>query len=300
MAHFALVTAFTSNVYAGNPAAVVFLDPHLALDVLGKIARNFNQPAISIVSPTSDTSDNDRTIVRHIRYLSSNAKEMAICGHGTLAAAKVLFSQLESGQQNVDTIRFQCVSGATLIAIKREDGFIEIELPSGVPVNISSEEEARLKPFVDKAFGRDVSIKGIRRGGPGTYHGYLLIEIDEKENLGSSIIDSTALMGTGYMVHIFTSSATNTDDLFVSRMFAPTMLLEGEDPVCGTAHCVLTPYWCEKRGIPPGQEVNAKQLSARGGHIRAVWDNVNERVKLRGQAAIFATGQFETGISSDT
>lgn len=76
-------------------------------------------------------------------------------------------------------------------------------------------------------------------------------------------------------------------------MFSPIMLIEGEDPVCGSAHCLLTPYWCEKYGIPPGQEVSARQLSARGGHIRAVWDDVGGTVKLRGQATIFATGKFE-------
>lgn len=167
-ANFALVSAFTSNVYNGNPAAVVFLDPHLPLDVLEKIARNFNQPAASIVSPTSDISDNDRTtVVRHIRYIASGSRELPICGHATLAAAKVLFTQLG---QNVDTICFKCVSGATLTAIKREDGFIGIELPSAVPVNVSSEEEARLSLLVNKAFGRDVLIKAIRRGGPGVYH----------------------------------------------------------------------------------------------------------------------------------
>jgi predicted PhzF superfamily epimerase YddE/YHI9 len=99
---------------------------------------------------------------------------------------------------------------------------------------------------------------------------------------------------TGYIVNIFTSSATNTDDLFVSRMFSPTMLLDGEDPVCGSAHCLLTPYWCEKYGIAPGQEVNAKQVSARGGNIRAIWNDVSGTVKLRGQAVIFATGQLQT------
>ena len=105
---------------------------------------------------------------------------------------------------------------------------------------------------------------------------------------------------TGYIVNIFTSSATNTNDLFVSRMFAPTMLLEGEDPVCGSAHCLLTPYWSEKYGIAPGQEINAKQLSARGGNIRAIWDDVGRTVTLRGQGAIFAAGQFQTGILPDT
>ena len=177
-AHFALVTTFTSNVYAGNPAAIVFLDPSLPQDVLGKIASNFNQPVTSIVSSTSDTSDNDKTITRHIRYMVSNGNELGICGHGTLAAAKVLFAELGPEQENVDTIHFRCFSGARLVATKREDGFIEIECPSsGVPVNVSSEEETRLTSLVNKAFGREVLIKGIRCGGPGAYHQCKYIQV---------------------------------------------------------------------------------------------------------------------------
>ena len=175
--HFAFVTAFTTDVYAGNPAAVVFLDPHLPLDVLGNIARNFNQPVTSIVSSTSDTSDNEKTITRYIRFLTPSGKEIMLCGHGTLAAAKVLFTQLGPGQDNVDTIHFRCVSGARLVAVKREDRFIEIELPSGVPVKVSSEEEARLTSFVNKAFGREVLINSIRRGGPGVYHYCKFIQV---------------------------------------------------------------------------------------------------------------------------
>ena len=169
-AHFALVTAFATNVYAGNPAAIVFLDPHLPPNLLGKIAKNFKQPITAIVSPTSDTSDSDKTITRHIRFMVPNGEEVALCGHGTLAAAKALFTQLEPGQENVDTIHFQCVSGGTLIAIKREEGFIEIEFPSGVLVKVSIEEGTRLTTLVNKSFGREVLIKSIRRGGPGVYH----------------------------------------------------------------------------------------------------------------------------------
>ena len=178
-AHFALITAFTTNasVYAGNTAAIVFLDPLLPLDVLGKIARNFNQPITTIVSPTSDTSDNDKSITRHVRHMMPNGKEIAICGHGTLAASKILFTQLGPGQENVDTIHFRCVSGARLVAIKREDGFIEIELPSGVLVEVRSEEESRLTSVVNKAFGREVLIKSIKRGGTGVYNDCKYIQV---------------------------------------------------------------------------------------------------------------------------
>lgn len=99
-------------------------------------------------------------------------------------------------------------------------------------------------------------------------------------------------VSTGYVVNILTTSATNTDHLFVSRAFSSILPL-GEDPVCGSAHCLLTPYWCEKHGIA-GQEISAKQVSERGGDIRAVWDDIRGTVKLSGQAAIFATGQLQT------
>ena len=127
--HFALVTtAFTTNVYAGNPAAVTcrrFLGSSSTIRCTWNIARNFNQPITSIVSSTSDTSDNlnDKPITRHIRrrFMVSNGKleKSALCGpsHGTLSAAKVLFTQLGPGQENVDTIHFRCVSGGRLVAI---------------------------------------------------------------------------------------------------------------------------------------------------------------------------------------
>lgn len=99
-------------------------------------------------------------------------------------------------------------------------------------------------------------------------------------------------MDTGYLVNAITTCATNTEDLFVSRVFIPGMLSEGEDSVCGSAHCLLTPYWCEKLGIRSGEQITAKQVSPRGGDIQAVWDDDRGTVKLRGQAAIFATGQI--------
>ena len=77
----------------------------------------------------------------------------------------------------MDTIHFQCVSGARLVAIKREAGFIETELPSDVLVKVSSLEETRLTSFVNKAFGREVLIKCIRRGGPGVYHHCKYIQV---------------------------------------------------------------------------------------------------------------------------
>ena len=140
-----------------------------------------------------------------------------------------------------------------------------------------------------------------------------MYELDESENLGTSDIDGSALvremnkyplvhlddittplqLDNGYIVNIFTTASSNTDEIFVSRMFAPSMApLPGEDPVCGSAHGVIAPYWYTKRGITSGNEVKAKQVSKRGGDLRVVWERDAGRVRLRGQSVILATGNL--------
>lgn len=100
-------------------------------------------------------------------------------------------------------------------------------------------------------------------------------------------------LDNGYIVNIFTAASSNTDEIFVSRMFAPSMItLPGEDHVCGSAHGVMAPYWYTKRGIIPGHEVKAKQVSERGGYLRVIWEKGAGRVRLRGQSVILATGNL--------
>jgi predicted PhzF superfamily epimerase YddE/YHI9 len=108
-------------------------------------------------------------VVKYLaRFYVSNGKEVPICGHGTLAASKLVFSMPATQAANVHTIQYttgELTGGATLIATKWEDEFIQIDLPSTVPGHVSDEEKARLKTHVDKAFGRDVKINDIKTGG---------------------------------------------------------------------------------------------------------------------------------------
>ena len=161
---FALVSAFTSKPFGGNPAAVVFVDPSLPVD-LGGLAGNFNQPMLCCVSPTSLPSDDKKIVVRGVRFFVPNGKEMPICGHATLAAAKVLFEQPAIIATGAHTIHFKTSNGNTLKAVKLEDGFIEIDLPSAVLGVLSADEKSKLKTSVDKAFGRNVVIHDIKSGG---------------------------------------------------------------------------------------------------------------------------------------
>lgn len=164
---FHLVAAFTSSPYGGNPAAVVFLDVSSPKDLLGKISQNLNQPIITFISPDPVPSTDPQVLKYLARFYVSNGKEVPICGHGTLAASELIFS-MPTTQAAIHTIQYttgELTGGATLIATKWEDGFIQIDLPSTVPGHVSDEEKARLKTHVDKAFGRDVKINDIKTGG---------------------------------------------------------------------------------------------------------------------------------------
>lgn len=165
---FHLVAAFTSSPFGGNPAAVVFLDATSPTDILGKISQNFNQPITAFISPDPAPSADPQVLKYLIRFYVSNGTEIPICGHGTLAASKLIFSTPATQAANVHTIQYtagELTGGATLIATKWENDFIQIDLPSTVPGHISDEEKARLKTHVDKAFGRDVRIIDIKTGG---------------------------------------------------------------------------------------------------------------------------------------
>ncbi|KAJ3501445.1 hypothetical protein NLJ89_g9337 [Agrocybe chaxingu] len=290
-AQFFLVTAFSSSAFGGNPAGIVFLDTTLPPDYLGKIAQTLNQPMISVVSPVPLPSDNLKATAYSVRFFATSGKEVQICGHGTLAAAKVIFELPEVASSEVDTIHFKNLYGNTLTAVKRENGFVELKIPSTVPGDVSDEEKARLKVYVDKAFGRDVKITDMKTGGS-VYSSYIMTEIDENENLAGSSIDPNTLIGNGYTVNIFTSASSSSDEEFVSRMISPGMVPGGEDHVCGSAHGTLTPYWHSKRGIKPGVEVKARPVSPRGGELRVTLDDVAGSVILKGQATVFATGQL--------
>ena len=166
-APFSLVAAFANDPSAGNPAAIVFLDTSLALEELGKIARNLNQPMLVVVSPHSVPSEHDPKVeCRSLRFiLPKGDYEVPICGHGTLAAAKAVFDLPELAASGKEIIHFKNSYGNTLEATKTKDGWIEIAIPSAVPGEIDVDEKRRLKAFVDRAFGRDVKVNDIKTGG---------------------------------------------------------------------------------------------------------------------------------------
>ncbi|KJA25477.1 hypothetical protein HYPSUDRAFT_53038 [Hypholoma sublateritium FD-334 SS-4] len=293
-APYALVTAFTTNPFGGNPAAVVFLDTAaVSNDDLGKIAANLNQPVLSVLTPEPLPSSEERVLVYNVRFILTSGREIPLCGHGTMAASKALFALPEVQAKGTHTVHFKTISGATLKAVELADGFIEIELPVADIQSASPEVQTTVKSHLDKAFGRDVRVKDIKVGTGSTYDAYVLVELDVGENLGGSTLDGEQLRGNGFRVNVITTQSPTPDVAFVSRMFAPTAVEgTGEDHVCGSAHGLLVPFWSSKLGIAPGEEIKAKQVSARGGDLRVVWEKEAGTFRLRGQCVTLASGEL--------
>ncbi|KAF9556403.1 Diaminopimelate epimerase-like protein [Agrocybe pediades] len=270
---FYLLTAFTSSPFAGNPAAVVIVDTEAyPSETYAKISATLSQPMTAFVSPSNLPSEEAGTIVRSVRYIVSTGYEIPICGHATLAVGKALFDMPDIAQSNLD------------------GGFYQIRLPSTIPGTIADAEKARLKALVDKAFGRDVAVVDIKTGGE-TYSRYVLVELDASEDLAGSAVNAQELVPNGFSVNVFTRASTDPEEMCISRMFAPIAVPSpSEDPVCGSAHAVMAPYWHMKDNLTPGKEVKAKQVSARGGDLRVVWDSAENTVKLGGQCAVFVSG----------
>jgi len=289
-ASFSLVAAFSTSPFGGNPAAVIFLDPkNTPEDTLAGIARNVNQPMTAFISPSQLSPENDTIAVYDIRYFAANGVEVSLCGHATLAAAKVLFSQ--TGMASISVLQFHTHMEGVVAAKRIEDGRVEIEFPTGTTTELSDQEKSRITPLINKAFGWEVVINYLGASGP-PYEHALLIELEEKENLAECKVDAEAFRDTGYIINVVTTASSSVDETFVSRMFSPTMIPGGEDPVCGSAHCVLTPYWYQKQRIASGKSIKAKQVSARGGDLLLTWDEAAKSIKLVGESTVIGVGDL--------
>ena len=97
---------------------------------------------------------------------------------------------------------------------------------------------------------------------------------------------------TGYEINAVTTSSSSGNEAFVSRIFSPTMISNGEDQVCGTAHCVMGPYWYQKQGVLSEKSVQARQVSPRGGDLILRWDEEAKRMKLFGESTIIGVGDL--------
>ncbi|MCL7944113.1 PhzF family phenazine biosynthesis protein [Marinobacter sp. ATCH36] len=256
------VDAFTSDVFAGNPAAVMPLEEWLPDDTLLALAMENNLSETAFFVPLPAEADADF----HIRWFTPTV-EVPLCGHATLASAWVIFNKL--GWKH-SQIRFQSKSGPLGVE-QTDDGWLALDFP-----NLSFEQ--RPTPGL---------IQEALDGTPDTSFfvpndtNYMVV-LNDEATVKAAQPDIRKLKELGNQGVIITAPGKDCD--FVSRYFAPGAGID-EDPVTGSIHSVLVPYWAEQLGKTT---LLAKQVSARGGVLRC--ELKSDRVAIAGQAAFYMEG----------
>jgi PhzF family phenazine biosynthesis protein len=256
--NFFQVDAFTSRAFSGNPAAVLLLKKPCAKDRMQAVAAE-NQLSETAFVWRSDES-------HAIRWFTPTT-EVALCGHATLAAAHVLFSEMDVNQ---DQLTFTSASGPLTVA-RHHDGYL-LNFPSLAPDPVLPD------PLLWSALGLDQHY-------PCFLNGDLMVVLSHESQIQAMTPDFQRLASLPFRGVIVTAPGVAVD--FVSRFFGPAVGIN-EDPVTGSAHCLLAPYW----GKTLGKDVlRARQLSARGGAVTCHLLG-NQRVGLWGQAVTVIRGEF--------
>lgn len=250
------IDAFSRTAFSGNPAAVCPLETWLPDTVMQAIAAENN------LAETAFFVENDGRY--GLRWFTPVC-EVDLCGHATLASACVLFNSLNL---RGDSIRFDTKSGE-LIVRRDGDRFI-MDFPARTPGPI--EPDPLLVPALG---GKPVEILAARD---------YLVRYQSEAEVRALSPDMEALKRIDRFAFIVTAPGTNCD--FVSRFFAPGKGIP-EDPVTGSAHCTLIPYWADKLGKTL---LRAHQVSQRGGELFCRM--TGDRVEIGGHAALFLEGQI--------
>lgn len=254
------IDAFTDTVFGGNPAAVIILDEWLDSDVMQKIAQENNLAETAFIVQNNS--------IFEIRWFTPET-EVDLCGHATLASAYVLFNYHGYPE---NTLHFHSYRSGKLSVQKAQDGYMVLDFPTDDIVAIQGLDE------INKAIGLTPqrTIKGKTD--------YLLIYNSQQEieeiSPNFHLLDQLDCRG------VIVSAPGETVD-FVSRFFSPQCGIP-EDPVTGSAHTTLTPYWSK---VLRKTEMTAKQLSQRGGDL--VCEFLGERVKIAGKAVPYLIGEIE-------
>jgi PhzF family phenazine biosynthesis protein len=255
------VDAFTDTLFGGNPAAVIPLNEWIDESLMQSMAMENNLSDTAFFVP-SDKADADYDI----RWFTP-VLEINLCGHATLAAAYILFNRL---QHITATIKFSSKSGF-LTVTKKSDKF-EMEFPSWKPQQIEYD------PVLLKKMLGDVIIRGTFKNRD------LIVELESEEAVRACDPDLSLLKKSGEKL-IITAPGKDVD--FVSRFFAPVAGID-EDPVTGSAHSQLVPFWASKTGK---RSLHAKQLSKRGGEL---WcEDLGDRVTIAGRCVFYMKGEIE-------
>jgi PhzF family phenazine biosynthesis protein len=251
------VAAFTTAAFGGNPAGVCLLAGWLADAVLQQIAANNKLSETAFLVP--------RGAEFELRWFTPTT-EVDLCGHATLAAAAVLWGE---GRLPEETVRFQSRSG--VLPVTRQGDVLTLDFPSRPPFPIAA--PAALS-------------SGLRATPREVHQARDCLALLASEAEVRALRPDFALLKTLDCLGII-ATAPGTDCDFVSRFFAPRAGID-EDPVTGSAHCTLIPFWAARLGKTT---LSARQLSLRGGVLDC--ELVGDRVRIGGRAVLYLRGEIE-------
>ena len=250
------VDAFSSRVFAGNPAAVCPLQEWLPNDVMQSIAMENNLAETAFFVPEGDGF--------RLRWFTPEV-EVDLCGHATLASAYVLMTQM---QTQLTAVSFHTRSGE--LRVNRHGDQYAMDFPSRPPQRLEVTRE------MTEALGAEPLELWAARD-------YLAV-FDSEPAVRALRPDMPRIAALNKFAVIVTAPGDYVD--FVSRFFAPAQGVP-EDPVTGSAHCTLIPYWANRLNKII---MEARQVSRRGGEIHC--ELIRDRVCIVGQAAMFAIGRI--------
>ncbi|HET7593818.1 MAG TPA: PhzF family phenazine biosynthesis protein [Stellaceae bacterium] len=250
------VDAFTDRLFGGNPAAIVPLEQWLPDQTLQAIAAENNLAETAFFVPEGDSYA--------LRWFTPTV-EVDLCGHATLASAYVIFRFLDPRREQVD---FRTLKAGTL-SVKRQGEALAMDFPSrpATPVTMPETLAAALGK-------RPASVLAARD--------YLAV-YEQPEEVAALAPDFAALARLDRFAVIVTAPGRDGVD-FVSRFFAPAQGID-EDPVTGSSHCTLTPYWAKRLGKT---RLEARQISRRGGALTCTL--AGERVVMAGRCVLYLEG----------
>lgn len=248
--------AFTNKVFGGNPAAIVPLDEWLPDATLQAIALENNLSETAFFVKKGDHF--------HLRWFTPTI-EIELCGHATLASAFILFTELGYSKKR---IHFETLSGA--LYVEKDNDVLAMDFPITYMAVI---------PFSDKMkLGLGAHYLEIYESDT-----KFMVVFENESEIKAIAPDFRILNELGKNI-IVTAKGDNCD--FVSRFFAPVSGID-EDPVTGSAHTALTPYWAAKLNK---QKLEARQVSARGGHLFC--EMKGDRVIIKGQSKLYLKGEI--------
>jgi len=255
-----VVNAFSSEPFKGNPAAVIINDECLGKEVMQRIAAENNLSETAFIKPLGVGNYS-------IRWFSPTSEADA-CGHATLASAWVLFNKGKVG----DVIKFQTQIIGELTATLLEDGLIQMSFPSREAVPVE-------KIPTELSSGLSIQPKEVLISDQAYFVVY------ENEEDVKNVVHKKGILAELSPLDVVVTAPSETLD-FVSRYFWPDVE-NGEDPVTGSIHAGLAPYWAKRL---KKNELVAFQCSARGGHLKCEVEI--DRVLISGKAVHYLTGEI--------